>query len=70
MVDLVETGTTMREYGMDIVHVIMESQTVLIKNPNAKHPSKCDPSASTSKYGDYFSKCTTIHLLDTRPLCI
>jgi ATP phosphoribosyltransferase len=39
VVDLVETGTTMRAAGLDIVTTIMETQTVLISNPKSEHNS-------------------------------
>eukprot|EP00468_Gymnochlora_sp_CCMP2014_P005236 CAMPEP_0167758084 /NCGR_PEP_ID=MMETSP0110_2-20121227/10276_1 /TAXON_ID=629695 /ORGANISM="Gymnochlora sp., Strain CCMP2014" /LENGTH=315 /DNA_ID=CAMNT_0007644329 /DNA_START=40 /DNA_END=987 /DNA_ORIENTATION=+ len=38
IVDLVETGTTMRAAGLEIVDTVMNSQTVLISNPNTKFP--------------------------------
>jgi len=38
IVDLVETGTTMRAAGLEEVEVIMKSQCVLISNPHTKHP--------------------------------
>mmetsp|Transcript_39772 Transcript_39772/g.104879 ORF Transcript_39772/g.104879 Transcript_39772/m.104879 type:complete len:302 (+) Transcript_39772:344-1249(+) len=38
IVDLVETGTTMRAAGLEEVHVVMKSQCVLVKNPHTKHP--------------------------------
>mmetsp|Transcript_15645 Transcript_15645/g.28068 ORF Transcript_15645/g.28068 Transcript_15645/m.28068 type:complete len:316 (-) Transcript_15645:308-1255(-) len=38
IVDLVETGTTMRAAGLEVVENIMQSQTVLVSNPNTKHP--------------------------------
>jgi ATP phosphoribosyltransferase len=37
VVDLVETGTTMRAAGLDIVETIMETEAVLIGNPNSTH---------------------------------
>lgn len=37
VVDLVETGSTMRAAGLKEVAVVMKSQTVLIRNPNSKH---------------------------------
>eukprot|EP00281_Chroomonas_sp_CCMP1168_P033167 CAMPEP_0206248056 /NCGR_PEP_ID=MMETSP0047_2-20121206/20152_1 /ASSEMBLY_ACC=CAM_ASM_000192 /TAXON_ID=195065 /ORGANISM="Chroomonas mesostigmatica_cf, Strain CCMP1168" /LENGTH=305 /DNA_ID=CAMNT_0053673647 /DNA_START=105 /DNA_END=1022 /DNA_ORIENTATION=+ len=37
IVDLVETGTTMRAAGLDIVEPIMETEAVLITNPNSTH---------------------------------
>merc|ERR1712050_399534 len=37
IVDLVETGTTMRAAGLAEVAVVMKSETVLIANPNTKH---------------------------------
>lgn len=37
VVDLVETGTTMRAAGLDVVHTIMHTQTVLIANTKTKH---------------------------------
>merc|ERR1712226_851276 len=38
IVDLVETGTTMRAAGLEEVAVVMKSQTVLIANPKTKFP--------------------------------
>lgn len=38
IVDLVETGTTMKAAGLEEVATIMETQTVLIANPHAKNP--------------------------------
>lgn len=38
IVDLVETGTTMRAAGLEEVAVVMESQTILIANPHSRHP--------------------------------
>jgi len=38
IVDLVETGTTMRAAGLEEVTTIMKSQSVLIVNPKSKHP--------------------------------
>jgi ATP phosphoribosyltransferase len=38
IVDLVETGTTMRAAGLEIVETIMHTQAVLIKNPCGEHP--------------------------------
>lgn len=35
IVDLTETGSTLRRHGMDIVDVLMESRTQLIANPKA-----------------------------------
>jgi ATP phosphoribosyltransferase len=35
IVDLTETGSTLRRHGMEIVDVLMESRTQLIANPNA-----------------------------------
>jgi len=37
VVDLVETGTTMRAAGLEVVHDILATQAVLISNPNSKH---------------------------------
>lgn len=37
VVDLVETGTTMRAAGLEVVHDILSTQAVLISNPNTKH---------------------------------
>eukprot|EP00467_Chlorarachnion_reptans_P024281 CAMPEP_0114515674 /NCGR_PEP_ID=MMETSP0109-20121206/16877_1 /TAXON_ID=29199 /ORGANISM="Chlorarachnion reptans, Strain CCCM449" /LENGTH=314 /DNA_ID=CAMNT_0001695925 /DNA_START=118 /DNA_END=1062 /DNA_ORIENTATION=+ len=39
IVDLVETGTTMRAAGLEVVEDVMLSETVLIGNPNTKHPA-------------------------------
>lgn len=38
IVDLVETGTTMRAAGLEEVAVVMRSEAVLISNPHTKHP--------------------------------
>ena len=35
----VETGTTMRAAGLEIVEKIMDTQAVVIKNPTAEHPA-------------------------------
>jgi ATP phosphoribosyltransferase len=37
VVDLVETGTTMRAAGLDIIEKIMDTQCVLISNTKTKH---------------------------------
>ena len=37
VVDLVETGTTMRAAGLDIVETVMETEAVLIANPKSTH---------------------------------
>lgn len=42
IVDLVETGTTMRAAGLEEVSVVMKSQAVLIMNPHSKHPELCE----------------------------
>jgi len=39
IIDLVETGTTMKAAGLEIVETVMQSETVLISNPNTQHPS-------------------------------
>ena len=41
VVDLVETGTTMRAAGLDILASIMTTEAVLITNPHSKHPELC-----------------------------
>jgi len=38
IVDLVETGTTMRAAGLEIVSTIMKTEAMLISNPHTKHP--------------------------------
>mmetsp|Transcript_9464 Transcript_9464/g.23569 ORF Transcript_9464/g.23569 Transcript_9464/m.23569 type:complete len:296 (-) Transcript_9464:249-1136(-) len=38
VVDLVETGTTMRAAGLEVVHDILDTQATLISNPNTHHP--------------------------------
>lgn len=38
VVDLVETGTTMRAAGLELISTIMETQAVLISNPHTSHP--------------------------------
>eukprot|EP00529_Nitzschia_sp_RCC80_P030453 CAMPEP_0113452676 /NCGR_PEP_ID=MMETSP0014_2-20120614/6968_1 /TAXON_ID=2857 /ORGANISM="Nitzschia sp." /LENGTH=295 /DNA_ID=CAMNT_0000344053 /DNA_START=51 /DNA_END=938 /DNA_ORIENTATION=+ /assembly_acc=CAM_ASM_000159 len=37
VVDLVETGTTMRAAGLEVVHEILDTQAILIANPNSEH---------------------------------
>uniref|UniRef100_A0A7S0F4S4 ATP phosphoribosyltransferase n=1 Tax=Craspedostauros australis TaxID=1486917 RepID=A0A7S0F4S4_9STRA len=37
VVDLVETGTTMRAAGLEVVHEILSTQAILISNPNSTH---------------------------------
>eukprot|EP00343_Euplotes_focardii_P010508 CAMPEP_0205826916 /NCGR_PEP_ID=MMETSP0206-20130828/30241_1 /ASSEMBLY_ACC=CAM_ASM_000279 /TAXON_ID=36767 /ORGANISM="Euplotes focardii, Strain TN1" /LENGTH=311 /DNA_ID=CAMNT_0053127263 /DNA_START=24 /DNA_END=959 /DNA_ORIENTATION=- len=37
VVDLVETGTTMRAAGLEIVSKVMDTETLLIGNPNSEH---------------------------------
>ena len=37
VVDLVETGTTMRAAGLEIVENVMETEAVLIANPKSTH---------------------------------
>mmetsp|Transcript_57660 Transcript_57660/g.103029 ORF Transcript_57660/g.103029 Transcript_57660/m.103029 type:complete len:138 (+) Transcript_57660:319-732(+) len=37
VVDLVETGDTMRAAGLDVASTIMDSQAVMISNPNSIH---------------------------------
>ena len=38
VVDLVETGTTMRAAGLEVVAEVMKTQAVLISNPATQHP--------------------------------
>ena len=38
VVDLVETGTTMRAAGLDVLMPVMVTEAVLIKNPHTRHP--------------------------------
>ncbi|MGH2729715.1 MAG: ATP phosphoribosyltransferase [Actinomycetota bacterium] len=40
IVDLTETGATLRRHGMEIVDVLLESRTHLIANPNAYQDSE------------------------------
>jgi ATP phosphoribosyltransferase len=42
VVDLVETGTTMRAAGLEVVHDILETQTILIANPHSTHQDMVD----------------------------
>jgi len=42
VVDLVETGTTMRAAGLEIVVDILKTEAVLIKNPHSEHTDVCD----------------------------
>lgn len=37
VVDLVETGTTMRAAGLEVVAEVLQTESVLIANPNSKH---------------------------------
>lgn len=37
VVDLVETGTTMRAAGLEVVHDILSTQAILISNPHSAH---------------------------------
>lgn len=37
VVDLVETGTTMRAAGLEVVHDILSTQACLFSNPNSEH---------------------------------
>lgn len=37
VVDLVETGTTMRAAGLEVLGDVLETQAILIANPNAEH---------------------------------
>lgn len=37
VVDLVETGTTMKAAGLEVVANVLETESVLITNPNSKH---------------------------------
>jgi len=42
VVDLVETGTTMRAAGLEEIETIMTTQSVLVSNPNTKHQKLVD----------------------------
>lgn len=46
MVDLVETGTTMRAAGLEIVSTILSTEAVLLSNPNTKKQALVDMIAS------------------------
>lgn len=37
VVDLVETGTTMRAAGLEVVSTVLETEAILISNPNSEH---------------------------------
>eukprot|EP00816_Leptocylindrus_hargravesii_P002508 CAMPEP_0196805926 /NCGR_PEP_ID=MMETSP1362-20130617/5780_1 /TAXON_ID=163516 /ORGANISM="Leptocylindrus danicus, Strain CCMP1856" /LENGTH=298 /DNA_ID=CAMNT_0042179137 /DNA_START=55 /DNA_END=951 /DNA_ORIENTATION=- len=37
VVDLVETGTTMRAAGLEVVADVLETESILIANPNSEH---------------------------------
>lgn len=37
VVDLVETGTTMKAAGLEVVATVLNTESVLITNPNSKH---------------------------------
>ena len=42
IVDLVETGTTMKAAGLEIVETLLETEAILITNPNSKHMDMVD----------------------------
>ena len=42
VVDLVETGTTMRAAGLCIKENLLQTEAVLISNPHSKHPELAD----------------------------
>lgn len=42
IVDIVETGTTMKQNGLEVVEDIMESSTYLIANKNSYHEKKSE----------------------------
>jgi len=42
VVDLVETGTTMKAAGLEVVGTVLETESVLITNPNSKHKDVVD----------------------------
>jgi len=42
VVDLVETGTTMRAAGLEVVHEVLETEAILIANPHAEHGELVD----------------------------
>ncbi|KAL9188249.1 hypothetical protein ACHAXT_006627 [Thalassiosira profunda] len=42
VVDLVETGTTMKAAGLEIVATVLETESVLITNPRTKHKDIVD----------------------------
>ena len=46
VVDLVETGTTMRAAGLEIVSTILSTEAVLLSNPNTKKQALVDMIAS------------------------
>ncbi|CAO3679682.1 unnamed protein product [Umbelopsis ramanniana] len=46
IIDLVESGDTMRAAGLHDIHTIMESQAVLITNKKTTHRELCDKIAS------------------------
>jgi len=42
VVDLVETGTTMRAAGLEVVHEILTTEAILIANPHSPHKELID----------------------------
>lgn len=42
VVDLVETGTTMRAAGLCMKETIMTTEAILVSNPKSKHPELAD----------------------------
>jgi len=42
VVDLVETGTTMRAAGLCMRETLLQTEAVLISNPHSKHPELCE----------------------------
>ena len=70
IVDLVETGTTMRAAGLDIVEKIMDTQAVLIKNKKALHPELINLITRRIQ-GDYWGKGGGgVHMPNSVYVCI
>jgi len=54
-VDLVETGTTMRAAGLEIIATVMKTEAVLISNPHTKHTELVDK--LSKRYVFFFFFC-------------
>jgi len=56
-VDLVETGTTMRAAGLEIIATVMKTEAVLISNPHTKHTELVDKLSKRYVFFFFFCDC-------------